>query len=402
MLLLTRLSRTVPLILWLVLAGPALAQSSAAGTASPSRAEVEKLVNTLENDSARKVLIGQLRLLLKAQAGGGATSAAVVDDSAAPAILSVIPDRIEESVWVALRRWGGSAAHWLSQGIGPRVIGAVISITSALALAVVVWRLVSGAINRYLTAQGRDGAAIERSRRMRTLLPLLRLVVRIVLAVLVGLTILSELGVNIAPLLAGAGVVGIAIGFGAQRLVQDVITGIFILVEDTISLGDSVSIGGFSGTVEAMSIRALNLRDIKGHLHTVPFSSVGSVTNMSKGFGQALFDVDVAYHEDVDRVIEVLQMLGADFRADPAWAGTLLDPIEVLGLERFDASSVVIRARLRTRAGDQWAVTREFNRRIKRRFDELGIDIPFPQTTVWFGQELAVRSTAGGGLPPAG
>lgn len=254
-------------------------------------------------------------------------------------------------------------------------------------MAWVVWRLVAGAIQRYLQGHDKDGNLIERSQRMRTLLPLLRLVVRVVLTVMVVLIVLSELGVNIAPLLAGAGVVGIAVGFGAQKLVQDIITGIFILIEDTISVGDIVRIDPHSGVVESMSIRALKLRDLNGNLHTVPFSSVDGVVNMSKEFANAVFDVGVAYREDVDHVIGVLEALGEQFRADPEWGAKLLEPLEVLGLDRFDASAVVIRVRYRTRPGEQWSVMREFNRRMKRRFDELGIEIPFPQTTVWFGQD---------------
>lgn len=377
----------------MVLAWSALpAQAQPSASQSTSTAELEKLVATLKDDTARAKLVGQLELLLKAQKGATAKAGAPVvetaaDEGAAPAILTAIPDRIEQSVWTLIWHWGGGAAHWLSDGIGRRVVGSVISIASALLITQIIWRVVSGAIRRYLERTDKDGNAIARSRRVRTLLPLLRLVVRVVLTVMVVLIILSELGVNIAPLLAGAGVVGIAVGFGAQKLVQDIITGVFILIEDTISLGDVVSLDtSHSGVVEGMSIRALKLRDASGNLHSVPFSSVGSVTNMSKEFAYAVFDVGIGYGEDVDKVSDVLKEIGAEMQADAAWAYKVLEPLEVLGLDRFDASAVVIKARFKVKALQQWAVMREFNRRMKRRFDADGIEFPFPQTTLWFGE----------------
>ena len=366
------------LLLSLAASVPARAQAAA---------EVEKLVATLEDDAARAKLVGQLKLLLKAQQGQPAKTAAT---AAPPALLTAIPDKIEESAWSLIWRWGGGAAHWLSQGIGQRVVGGLISIVSALVIAQIIWRLVSGTIRRYLERTDKDGNTIERSRRVRTLLPLLRLVVRVVLTVMVGLIVLSELGVNIAPLLAGAGVVGIAVGFGAQKLVQDIITGIFILIEDTISLGDVVRLdSSHSGVVEGMSIRALKLRDVAGNLHSVPFSSVGSVTNMSKEFAYAVFDVGIGYGEDVDQVSEVLRQIGAEMRADPSWGDKILEPLDVQGLERFDTVAVVIKARFKTKALQQWAVAREFNRRMKRRFDAEGIVFPSPQTTLVLAEGAA-------------
>lgn len=355
-------------------------------TAQPAHAqnaaEVEKLVATLENDAARTKLIGQLKLLLKAQ-NTKVVNGALVQGNDGSTLLNAIPDKIEESVWSLLWQWGGGAAKWLSKGIGPRLIGGFISIMSAVFIAYALWCLVAGAIRRYLDHTDKDGNAIERSRRVRTLLPLLRLVVRMVLTVMVVLIILSELGVNIAPLLAGAGVVGIAVGFGAQKLVQDIITGVFILIEDTISLGDVVRIDPVhAGTVESMSIRALKLRDSNGSLHSIPFSSVGSVTNMSKEFAFAVFDVGVCYGEDVDRVTTVLNRLGEEMLVEPEWADKILNPLEVLGLERFDATAVIICARFRTKAMQQWAVAREFNRRIKQRFDVEGIRFPPPSTAL--------------------
>jgi small conductance mechanosensitive channel len=287
--------------------------------------------------------------------------------------------------------WGVDILGLFATEAGRRVIGSAISIGVVLVAALVVWELVHGAVERYLSATDADGNAVARSGRARTLLPLVRNAVFLVLLAMVTLIVLSELGVNIAPLLAGAGVVGIAIGFGSQKLVQDIITGAFILFEDTIAVGDVVKLGGdHAGAVEAISIRAIRLRDAQGSVHTIPFSAVSTVVNLTKGFNYAVFDVGVAYREDTDRVAEAITAVGAEMRAEPKWAAAMVEPLEVLGVERFDDSAVVMRARVKTNPSDKWSVAREFNRRLKKRFDELGIDIPFPQTTVWFGDKGVV------------
>jgi len=196
---------------------------------------------------------------------------------------------------------------------------------------------------------------------------------------MVGLIVLSELGVNIAPLLAGAGVLGIAIGFGSQKLVQDIITGAFILFEDTIAVGDAVKVGEHVGTVEAISIRAIKIRDGNGSLHTVPFGAVSTVINSSRGFNYAAIDIPVAYAVETDKATQVIVDLGAEMRADPKWDAMMIDPLEVQGVERFDAASVILRVRIKTTPGDRMTLIREFNRRLKQRFDAAGISMSSPQ-----------------------
>jgi moderate conductance mechanosensitive channel len=291
------------------------------------------------------------------------------------------------TVLALAQAWGVDTLSLLSSETGRRVLSSAISIATVLIVALVAWESVHGGIERYLTSTDFEGNPVKRSSRARTLLPLARNALFLMLVTLVTLIVLSELGVNIAPLLAGAGVVGIAIGFGSQKLVQDIITGAFILFEDTIAVGDAVKLGEHAGAVEAISIRAIRLRDAQGSVHTVPFSAVTTVVNMTKGFSYAVFDVGVAYRQDTDAVGAVLSSIGDEMRADPKWSAAIAEPLEVLGVERFDASAVVIRARLKTLPGDKWPVMREFNRRMKRRFDELGIEMPFPQTTVWFGDD---------------
>jgi len=278
-----------------------------------------------------------------------------------------------------LQVWGADALGWLGGDLGQRIAASAITIVIVLSLALLSWEMVNGAILRYLSATDDQGALVQRSGRMRTLLPLIRNALTVVLVIMVGLIVLAELGVNIAPLLAGAGVIGLAIGFGAQTLVKDVITGLFILLEDTISVGDSVTVAGLSGSVEAISIRSIRLRGYDGAVHTVPFSSVGTVTNTTKDFSYYVLNVTVDYGVDTDRVFAVLKELGNEMQADPAYAGSVLGPVEIAGLDAFQDSAVLIKGRIKARAGQQWVVGREFNRRMKKRFDAEGISIPFPQ-----------------------
>ncbi len=294
-----------------------------------------------------------------------------------------------------LQAWGFDAFALLESPLGTRFFQAAITIAIAIFIALLVWESVNSSIENYLNRTDDSGSVIARSARARTLLPLLRNALLIMLAVLLTLIILSEIGIDIAPLLAGAGVVGLAIGFGSQKLVQDVITGAFILFEDTMSVGDVATVGGLTGVVEAMSIRSIRLRDMSGNVHTVPFSAVSTVTNMTKEFSFSVFEIGIAYREDVDDVMQVLRELGAEMQKDPEFGPLILEPLDILGLDSFGDSAVVIKARFKTIPIKQWAVGREFNRRMKRVFDERGIEIPFPHTTIYFGEDKA------GNAPPA-
>jgi len=285
-----------------------------------------------------------------------------------------------------LQVWGVDALRWFETPFGQKLLASTFSITIVLVLALLFWELVNSAFERYLSQTDQNGNTVSRSARARTLLPLLRNVIFILLVAVIGLIVLSELGVNIAPLLAGAGVIGLALGFGSQKLVQDVITGAFILFEDSISVGDVANVGGQAGLVEGITIRSIRLRDLEGKVHTIPFSAVGTVTNLTKEFSFYVLNVSVAYREDTDHVIEVLKEIGADLQAAPEFGCNMLGPIEVLGVDSFADSAVIIKARLKTLPLKQWAVGREFNRRMKKRFDELGIEIPFPHLTLYQGQ----------------
>ena len=280
---------------------------------------------------------------------------------------------------VVVDAWGLDVRDWLQTAYGWRIVASSLSILLVVATALAVWEVSNAVIERHLSTTDRNGRAIRRSARVRTLLPLLRNALMVVLLTFVVLIALSELGLNIGPLLAGAGVVGLAVGFGAQTLVKDVITGLFILFEDTISIGDVVNVAGKGGLVEGITIRTIRLRDFDGTVHTIPFSAVTSVSNMTKDFSYYVFDVTITHLESVDRVVAVLQEIGEGLRADPRFAPLILDSLEVLGVDAFRESSVLIKARIKTLPIQQWNVGREFNGRMKKRFNELGIQFPFPQ-----------------------
>ncbi|WP_343869889.1 mechanosensitive ion channel family protein, partial [Caenispirillum bisanense] len=294
-----------------------------------------------------------------------------------------------------LQVWGVGVVEALTSDAGRRFAGAVLTIAIVLTISLILWEFASSAIERYLSSTDGNGNVVERSARAKTLLPLARNILMVVMIVIVSLVVLSELGVNIAPLLAGAGVIGLAVGFGSQKLVQDIITGAFILFENAVSVGDVVSVGGFSGVVEGMTVRSIRLRDLSGTVHTIPFSAVDKVSNMTKDFSYYLLDVGVAYREDTDEVVEVCKGILEEMRQEPDHAVNILEPLEVIGVDRFADSAVIVRFRIKTLPIKQWSTGREFNRRMKKKFDELGIEIPFPHRTVYFGEDKR------GGAPPA-
>lgn len=282
-------------------------------------------------------------------------------------------------VLLLMEGWHLGALSFLETNAGRLLTGILGRIFFVVVVGYAAWEIANVAIEARLNA---SGAAATLGQRGRTLLQFLRNVVLVVILVMVVLTVLSELGIDIAPLLAGAGVVGLAVGFGAQTVVKDVITGLFILLEDQVQVGDVVELGGNSGAVEAMSIRTIRLRDFAGTVHIIPFSSVDRVKNLTRGFAFAVFDVGIGYKEDIDRVIGVLRRLGEELRADPQFSHHLLGDLEIYGLDQFGASALVLKNRFKTMPGSQWTITREFNARIKRAFDAEGIEIPFNYQTI--------------------
>lgn len=290
------------------------------------------------------------------------------------------------AVLAFLQAWGVPSFAWFAQDPGRVLALTATSLVLTLLVALFVWEGSSLAISAYLAEHdNRAGLPPLHSARTRTLLSVARTALTVVLSVVTILIVLSEIGVNIAPLLAAAGVLGLAVGFGSQQLVKDLITGFFILLEDVFSVGDVIKVGERAGLVEEVSIRTVRLRDLAGTVHTIPFSTIDSVSNLTKEFAFHVFDIGVAYREDVDQVMDTLREIGAEMRADPNFGDLILDDLEVFGLDAFADSALVIKGRIKTRPIKQWEVGREFNRHVKARFAELDIEIPFPHRTLYFG-----------------
>lgn len=230
--------------------------------------------------------------------------------------------------------------------------------------------------------------------RVNTLLPIARNFINILLFVVLGITLISELGIDVMPLLAGAGVIGFAIGFGAQTVIKDLITGFIIILEDLVQVGDVVTVGERTGLIEKITIRKIQLRTLDGTVITVPFSEIAIVANLTKEFSYYMMDIGIAYRESPDEVIALIHDIGKQLQNDDDYKDLILEPVEVLGVDKFADSAIIIKARIKTLPIKQWQVGREFNRRLKYRFDEAGIEIPFPHQTLYFGQDKQGQSPA--------
>jgi small-conductance mechanosensitive channel len=286
------------------------------------------------------------------------------------------------SVLGLLQLYGLNTVLWfVESSLGLRLLSASGTLLVTIVMAFGVWEAINGGVERHLDRLQRE-AQLAKSARLRTLLPLLRSTVLVAIAVVAGLMILSEIGINIAPLLAGAGIIGVAIGFGSQKLVQDLITGIFLLLENAMQVGDWVTVSGLSGSVENLSVRTIRLRAGDGSVHIIPFSSVTSVTNVNRGLGNASVTVSVEYDEDTDRVAAELTEIVADMRSDPVLAGMMLSDFQLWGVDKVDGGEVTVVGQVVCTDAGRWPVQREFNRRMKRRFQELGIRIFNPVQTI--------------------
>lgn len=282
--------------------------------------------------------------------------------------------------------WGIDVFGWLAGPTGRRAESSLATILVTIVMALVVWEIFTIAGEVYLARKLASAEAEERAhKRAHTLMPLIHRAVAFLLAAIAFLIVLSALGVNVGPLLAGLGVIGIAVGLGAQSLVKDLITGILIVLDDTIAVGDEVTMAGGNGFVEQISIHALKLRDRKGALHTIPFSEMKSVVNATKHFSIATFNIPIAYTENVDKVIAELKRLGEEIKDDPKFRPFVLGPLEVGGLDQFGDYAMFLAASIKTRPGKQEDVLHEFNLRLKRRFDELGIEMPYRTRAMFVG-----------------
>ncbi|MBR7986705.1 mechanosensitive ion channel [Burkholderia cenocepacia] len=286
------------------------------------------------------------------------------------------------TVVLLLQIWGVPIFRAFETGtIGHRLASALVTIAISAIVALVVWEAANIAIERRLQRWTREGNLV-RAARLRTLLPMLRSLLFVMIALVVVLTGLSELGVNVGPLLAGASIFGVALGFGSQKLVQDFITGIFLLMENAMQVGDWVTLAGVSGTVEYLSIRTVRLRAGDGSLYTIPFSSVTTVNNTNRGLGNAAVKVSIAYGEDIARAIATLKEIGAALRDDPKYHDGILSDFSYWGIDQVDGAALALAGQMQCTDSARWGVQREFNRRIAETFRERGIRIANPQRSV--------------------
>lgn len=268
-----------------------------------------------------------------------------------------------------------------------------LRIGAIVAAAWIATALLQGLIRRFRQqiAQRMDDS--EAVKRAETLGRVFRYLVAVVMSLIAGVLVLSEIGISVAPILGAAGVVGLAVGFGAQSLVKDYFTGFFLLLENQIRQGDVVRLGEHGGLVEEITLRYVRLRDYDGNVHFVPNGQIAAVVNMSRGHAQAVIDIGVAYREDLDHVMQVMRDVADRLREDAEYGRRILDPFELAGVERWDDSAIILRGRFRVAPLEQWAVRREYLRRLKVAFDINGIEIPFPQLAVHGPQGFSLRQT---------
>lgn len=278
-------------------------------------------------------------------------------------------DYVDRIDWA---RWSGPALS------GVRIVLIVVVAWISITMLQRVVRVVR------LRVEGRlDGT--DSARRAETLGRVVRYLIAMVISAVAVMLVLAEVGVSLAPILGAAGVVGLAIGFGAQSLVKDYFTGFFLLFEDQIRTGDVIKIADIGGSVEDVTLRHVRLRDYDGNVHFVPNGLITTVTNMSRSFAQAVMDVGVSYRENLDEVMALMGQVGAQLRADPDHAVRILGDLEMAGVERLDDSAVVLRCRFKVAPLQQWTVRREYLRRLKAAFDDKGVEIPFPHVTLYAG-----------------
>lgn len=265
-----------------------------------------------------------------------------------------------------------------------------------VAVVLLLWWLLSRGVERLLKKMGdrlisqaatNNESPLEARKRVETLVRLLTQVVRIVLFVTLALVMLMQLGVQVGPLLASAGIIGLAVGFGAQSLVKDIITGFFMVMENQLRVGDVVTINGTGGLVESMTLRTVVLRDLSGTVHIFPNGNVTTLSNLTRGWSAYVFDIGIAYKEDPDVAIASLRAIAEELRSDTYFGPKIIEAAEIFGVDQLGDSAVVIKGRIKTLPITQWEVGREFLRRVKKAFDEQGIEIPFPHRTLYIADQ---------------
>ncbi len=276
----------------------------------------------------------------------------------------------------------------------------VVLIVCAAYIAIRLLRMALNKLEEPLTRAAERSETVPGAagKRIKTLIGVLSTIVVVLIWFIAALISLSDVGVNIGPILAGAGVVGLAVGFGAQNLVRDLVTGFFLILENQVRVGDVAVINGTGGLVEAITFRTITLRDLEAVVHIFPNGTINTLSNRSKDWSAYVIDVGVAYKEDTDQVTDVMRRVADEMQEDPKFGPAMLAPIEIFGVDDYGDSAVTIKARLKTRPLQQWNVGREYRRRLKKAFDAQGIEIPFPHRTLYMGEasppfQFATNST---------
>ncbi|RJP63512.1 MAG: mechanosensitive ion channel family protein [Comamonadaceae bacterium] len=280
---------------------------------------------------------------------------------------------------------------WTSLGSAAASLTRIVFIVVGAWLLVVVLQRAVRSLRERIASRLDDR---ESAQRAETLGRVVRYLIAVVVSLVAGMLVLAELGVSVAPILGAAGVVGLAVGFGAQSLVKDFFTGFFILLENQIRQGDVVRLGEHAGSVEVVTLRYVQLRDYDGNVHYVPNSHISTVINMTRGFSNAVMDIGVAYRENLDDVMDVMREVATQLRLDTEFGPRITDDLEIAGVEQWADSAVLIRCRFRCQPIQQWGVKREYLRRLKAAFDAHGIEIPYPHMTVYAGQDREGRAPA--------
>lgn len=289
-----------------------------------------------------------------------------------------------------------SIEYW--ENILSKVVGWLVNVFPSLVLLFIItfislklYRFLIRRLSNFILNRAHKNITIddiEAEKRIKTLMGILLGIGKLLIWATVVMVLLNKLSIDIKPILAGAGIVGLAVGFGAQELVRDFISGFFILLENQIRTGDVAIINGTGGSVEKIELRTTTLRDFSGVVHIFQNGKINTISNMTKEWSAVVLDMGVAYKEDPEKVIQIMTDVGLKMQDDEVFGPKIIEPIEVVGVDNFADSAVVIRARIKTRPIEQWNVGREYRKRLKKAFDKNGIEIPFPHTTIYWGNEI--------------
>lgn len=290
---------------------------------------------------------------------------------------------LESGFWAELLK---SAQSWLINELPGIIILIVLFIIASKSISFFTKKLKKSFLNHNDKASQSERR--ESEKRVETLSSIIHGLIKIILWAVFIMIFLQKFGINIAPIIAGAGIIGLAVGFGAQELVRDFISGFFVILEDHMRTGDVVIINGTAGLVEKMEFRTTTIRDLSGVVHIFQNGSISSLSNMTKDWSAMIFDIGVAYKEDPQQVMDIIKQVGDKLQNESEYRDAILEPIEIFGLDKFADSAIVIKARIKTVPMEQWAIGREFRKRLKNAFDQNNIEIPFPHTTVYWGNEI--------------